>query len=1609
MLDDEKESSKYLPTFDGMGNDREEKFQLWLVRFEAYASWYGFEDAIGDVAEADLPLKQAVVKTLDPTKDADKKALAAVKRNRKAVVNLTMAMSTTKSMAVVYDAKTPDWPSGLAWKIMKALKAKYMPMDMMTEVELRTQLNKVHMTKNSDPKDLFEKLASIRNRYVKPGKTIAESELIAVVMAAAPEKYKSLLISTQALKGTHVTIDDLEVAMTQHYRSSNHGKDGGDEIALISCFSCGEEGHKSHQCTKKKGHKNTKGKSNGKSAGRFTGKCNECGTIGHKAADCWEKSENASKRPSNWRSKKNGESANVNVDSNELLLSSIDLEDGTAPKKSYVEALLFGLDSSDANTGSSEVLIDCCVEDSIAIEEPVVVDTMWTGRPNYYAVLCDNDDDEEGEELQDEVTGSFRMPSQVARMKKRTPIVDDEPREFLNQLEIDLEHEQWHEVGLSIRDLTFPKSIDLLRDPNVWVGDTGATTHSTPFKAGMMNKRKANAEDNVTVGSGANVKAGMIGDIPGTIHDQYGKEVTTATLKDVTYLEGGRFNLYSMTRKMKEGWNLGGNKDSMWLERNGAKIVFDIAIPTKKGMIFAMYFRRGEESLAEIGAVEVDEDSSSKASSPSMSIKEMHAKCAHINEDATRQVAKALGVTLKRGTLGICADCSRAKAKQKNVSKNNTTHVAATKPGERVFLDITSVKPPDNKTHLGKRHMRMMVDEYSGCTFADFYETKSGMIEPTCAQFQRWEQAGKCVAKLRMDNGGENTKLLERVNSAAWKLNIEAEFTARDTPQQNHLAELAIADTAARGRALLAAANVPTKYRYKLFRSAFETASKVGNLRTRTVNGKLATRYEHFMGANPSFAQHLRTWGEAGTVKLKSKKTAKIADRGEQCMFIGYPKEHTGDTYMMWNPTTGRVHITRDVTWLRRMFFSSQAINAEVMTQDDAVPALPTGESGVDDSIYVPQDDVESSDDAKDSDHEDSDGDEDNDMPSSADSDSADEARKVTFADDDDEPIRTRSGRSVNPPKKYLDEIGGVHLTPAEEHFYQKMFDGEIACVGAGIGGGFNHTSELHVMKYDQAMASPDRDEWNKAVEAEHENLKHYNVFKPVLKSELPKGTKVIKSTWAMKKKANGKYKARITARGFEQIDGKHFQSHNVAAPVVNEITIRVIFVLMIMMQYVGELLDVKGAFLHGDFEEGEQVHMEVPKGFDKWYDPRLYVLLLLQTLYGLRNAAMAYWKKLLQCFHNMGYKRSQVDPCLYFKWVENSTPIFWVSWVDDCLFACPEHLRDQTRGELTSRFDCDIVGNMDEYVGCKIDRNMEEGWIRITQPVILQSFIDEFDLPQEGQEPSTPGEPGKCLMPVGESEALLPENQTLFRKGVGKLMHVMRWSRPDNLNAVRDLSKYMKEASERHIGAMKRTMRHILSTRNRGLFLKPTRKWNGDPKFEFRIKGRSDSTYASDQTTMRSVTGTTVFLEDAPVAMKCFQQKTVTLSSAEAELMAAVTCAQDMLYVMRLVQSMGLQVELPMILQVDNIGAVGIANNWSVGGRTRHVDARLHFLRELKEQGLLLTEWLSGDEMSSDLLTKNLPKALHEKHTKAYCGEDEYYQEYMRKRRDSKGESVGG
>ena len=94
--------------------------------------------------------------------------------------------------------------------------------------------------------------------------------------------------------------------------------------------------------------------------------------------------------------------------------------------------------------------------------------------------------------------------------------------------------------------------------------------------------------------------------------------------------------------------------------------------------------------------------------------------------------------------------------------------------------------------------------------------------------------------------------------------------------------------------------------------------------------------------------------------------------------------------------------------------------------------------------------------------------------------------------------------------------------------------------------------------------------------------------------------------------------------------------------------------------------------------------------------------------------------------------------------------------------------------------------------------------------------------------------------------------------------------------------------------------------------------------------------------------------LNSVPVVIRSMGQKIVILSVTKAEFIVITQGAQEMSHIMRLFESISLKVKKPMILECDKKGAISICNNWTVNGRTMHIDTRNYFLRELKEKGII-------------------------------------------------------
>ena len=273
-------------------------------------------------------------------------------------------------------------------------------------------------------------------------------------------------------------------------------------------------------------------------------------------------------------------------------------------------------------------------------------------------------------------------------------------------------------------------------------------------------------------------------------------------------------------------------------------------------------------------------------------------------------------------------------------------------------------------------------------------------------------------------------------------------------------------------------------------------------------------------------------------------------------------------------------------------------------------------------------------------------------------------------------------------------------------------------------------------------------------------------------------------------------------------------------------------------------------------------------------------------------------------------------------------------------------------------------------------NRNRTPEKIRLTQPVKIRRFKDEFGYTGEGiRKFKTPAKPGSVLADeaVGDQPATNKEHER-YRSIAGITNHMVRWSRKDCQNAQREISQFLQKPTKACLAAQDRLTDFIVGTAERGYTIKPDNpgKWDGTRDYSFKIVGESDSEYAKHPS-RRSVNSGATFLNGALICMWCRMMPVIALSTCEAELYSGVLEAMDMMFCYYLVTSLGLTVELPMILYMDNSTAVSLANNWSIGGQTRHMDVKQNYLRELKECGFICCLYKEGTKILPDINTKNL------------------------------------
>ena len=316
-------------------------------------------------------------------------------------------------------------------------------------------------------------------------------------------------------------------------------------------------------------------------------------------------------------------------------------------------------------------------------------------------------------------------------------------------------------------------------------------------------------------------------------------------------------------------------------------------------------------------------------------------------------------------------------------------------------------------------------------------------------------------------------------------------------------------------------------------------------------------------------------------------------------------------------------------------------------------------------------------------------------------------------------------------------------------------------------------------------------------------------------------------------------------------------------------------------------------------------------------------------------------------CGHNkeksFGFQVSPAEPCMLFK--ENELGIcIIIMYVDDMLIIGKKEQIQDFASKIQKEFAVKIQLNFADYLGCEFHMNMErtKGWLG--QPSIIKSLEHKFgEKAIKGRLSLTPGTPRFTARRLEDPEDKVnQEDHEIYRSGVGTLLYLTKHSRPDICNPVRELSKTMDSPAPVHLKEMYKVIRHVLSTKGYGL------------KFELRkdmIKwahnALCDSDFASDKETRISVFGYIIYFCGIPMAWRSKGMKSVVLSTTEAEYMALSEVVKELKFIVQLLQTMNIEVELPITVHVDNVGAIWFSNICTISDRTKHIDIRTSFVKE--------------------------------------------------------------
>ena len=1091
----------------------------------------------------------------------------------------------------------------------------------------------------------------------------------------------------------------------------------------------------------------------------------------------------------------------------------------------------------------------------------------------------------------------------------------------------------WEAIVTRNPGITVDYSEEYTGESLTWVVDSGCSIHMTYSREAFHDYRALDEPIEVNTASGTVIQAVGQGSV--TLKVAVNGTIRTVLLSEVYHVPRLAGSLISVLQLQNRGITIRttpGPTGVLHLELQGT--VIGSAKRIGKAYVLESTLQNQDTALQaidtgiiveestnqELGSLELQKESTIQEATSLKSDQESriwHRRFGHLSTQSLQRVH-----TVTTGLKGAikelqepCEHCILTKT-VRVINRISPEH--AIEPLQRIHTDFWG--PYSTPTLNGATYILTFTCDYTRKSWV-YLCNKRSLLHTLFLQYKATVEleSGYKIKLIRCDNAPEYRALGDYLQK---DYGIQFEYTTPYTPEQNGVAERLNRSLITVARAMLLDASLPIRF----WGDAVITASY---LRNRTPIGPGGITPEEAYSGKVPYIGHLRAYGCLVYAYIPSENREKLEPTARRCILIGYMP--TSRQYKLFSPELNRIIVAtapkiieeKRLQWDWKEELPGVNITPYNPMEPDEVP-VNIGTQSTENEAQSPENETQE--------------------PGTTENQGTEgtenQATQPPIITEDIEPENQESGDEstivVDIPEPTVRRrhraYQAIEIIPIPQSYTEAIND--------SVYGAY----------------------WKDAIQVELTKLQSLNTW---TYSTLPPGKKAIGCKWVFTIKYTptglvDRYKARLVAQGYSQVPGDDFLE--TFSPTIRLESLRLLLAIGAYENLEIRQIDVVNAYPRSKLHT--TVYVKPPQALNC---PEGTVLEVNRALYGLKQSGREWYIEVSTKLRELGFEPCYSEPSVF---INLNTGIIIGVYVDDMILLGPElQYIEAVIKQISGFWEIKNLGDIGTILGIRVRRNRQERSLKIDQSSYIQELLERYKL----------GDAKPIKLPISDRNALIPgiENeiqadQAEYQSAIGSLIWIAKGTRFDIAYVVSQLSQYCNNPTIKHWNAIQRVLRYLGGTTNYSIEY-IDRGPNGA-----KLQGYSDADYAGDLVDRRSVTGHIFLLNSGAITWNSTKQRSISTSTTESEYIALSEASKQAQWLRALLRELQrtqyLSKSLSVPIYSDNQACITLSKDPISHKRTKHIDIRYHYIRELVTYGKVTVDYLPTEEMVADILTKPLP-----------------------------------